>query len=873
MVEVGFIPHYEPQRFAVLAEGLPMWLFALERSFCSEVVILGYDSARAYRSHLESVVSNPGLVYRAIAHLGLGRVAYSLDVKPPHDALVLVSGSVPFLQDVAAQMPTHPTLLLCTDHWRGRRVPSGPATWMKMRHRSFGGSTHFVALLGFVNLTCVPVETQLRRPLGHIFEYGLRPAFSHGPSLDSVSSALSLEDYLHPHDLTRQVLHPTTYYKTGWGIRCLTPEELGLAFGFPGWLRTGGLSITDFPCVPMQVMDGCLKSLLTVRTGVSPLDTPALRSAVTTPATRTWLPEVQRWLSHSWIPLSLITAKAAKHDEAAVTTSMWDQRILLVFPWAVSILAFLRQRLMCCLRIRLGREFRSFLREVHGSDWSVRLARCRAHSRRGRTRPYRGGVKFIGPLVGHLSGPEEDWSELSRDVIVGTRVLSQLAQADWWNYTEGSTLIFWRWPSGFQRSCARDGMPPWILGPMPRYKQKAKTPKSEDAVLLAPKFVKILIRGYVTIPTEEQAIKSLIDYFYVPKDNDIRPVYNGASCGINLSLWAPNFWLPTGRSALRVLDFDYHMVDIDLGEFFLNFPLPEIISLFSGIDLTPFRALLEQHGFELFVDTDGLCKVRWERCWMGCKPSPFFAVRFFYWGEEFARGNPDDKKNCLRWDRVILNLPGDSRFDPTKPRVMKWDDILMRIAADILSFVDDLRASGFTAEEAWQVARQVASRLQYLGIQDAPRKRRPPSLTPGAWAGGVFSTKDKKVTKSVTQEKWDKGKRLIHELISESNLNPLHDFSYKRLEQVRGFLCHLSMTYETLTPFLKGFHLTLSSYLPHRDANGWKLSDKQWEKQLLMKVERGEVGASEAQEIIEDERLSKSAESEWAAYLREEVET
>ena len=227
----------------------------------------------------------------------------------------------------------------------------------------------------------------------------------------------------------------------------------------------------------------------------------------------------------------------------------------------------------------------------------------------------------------------------------------------------------------------------------------------------------------------------------------------------------------------------------------------------------------------------------------------------------------------MRWDKVILNLPGDSSFDPTKPRVMKWDDFLMRIAADILSFVDDLRASGFTAEEAWQVARQVASRLQYLGIQDAPRKRRPPSLSPGAWAGGVFSTKDQKVTKSVMQEKWDKGKRLIDELISESNLDPMHNFSYKRLEQVRGFLCHLSMTYETLTPFLKGFHLTLSSYLPHRDVNGWKLSDKQWEKQLLAKVERGEMEESDAQEIIEDERLSKAAESEWAAYLREEVET
>jgi hypothetical protein len=80
------------------------------------------------------------------------------------------------------------------------------------------------------------------------------------------------------------------------------------------------------------------------------------------------------------------------------------------------------------------------------------------------------------------------------------------------------------------------------------------------------------------------------------------------------------------------------------------------------------------------------------------------------------------------------------------------------------------------------------------------------------------------------------------------------------------------MTYETLTPFLKGFHLTLSSYLPHRDANGWKLSDKQWEKSLLAQVERGELEEKEAHEIIEDERLSKAAESEWAAYLREEVE-
>jgi hypothetical protein len=145
---------------------------------------------------------------------------------------------------------------------------------------------------------------------------------------------------------------------------------------------------------------------------------------------------------------------------------------------------------------------------------------------------------------------------------------------------------------------------------------------------------------------------------------------------------------------------------------------------------------------------------------------------------------------------------------------MKWDDSMQKIAGDILGFVDDLIASGHSVEAAWAVARQVAARLQYMGIQDAPRKRRPPSQSPGAWAGAVFSTKDGKITKSISQGKWDKAKAMIKELINEADGDPRHEYSYKRLEQIRGFLCHLAMTYENITPFLKGLHLTLASFLP-----------------------------------------------------------
>jgi hypothetical protein len=71
-----------------------------------------------------------------------------------------------------------------------------------------------------------------------------------------------------------------------------------------------------------------------------------------------------------------------------------------------------------------------------------------------------------------------------------------------------------------------------------------------------------------------------------------------------------------------------------------------------------------------------------------------------------------------------------------------------------------------------------------------------------------------------------KAELMIRELLDEANGDLKHKFPYKRLEQIRGFMCHIAMTYKTITPFLKGFHLTLASYLPQRDLDGWKLSDR-----------------------------------------------
>jgi hypothetical protein len=59
-------------------------------------------------------------------------------------------------------------------------------------------------------------------------------------------------------------------------------------------------------------------------------------------------------------------------------------------------------------------------------------------------------------------------------------------------------------------------------------------------------------------------------------------------------------------------------------------------------------------------------------------------------------------------------------YDPTLPHVMKWDDLVNKIAGDIVAFMDNLRASGHLVEQTWAILQQVVSRLQYLGLQYAP---------------------------------------------------------------------------------------------------------------------------------------------------------
>ena len=402
-------------------------------------------------------------------------------------------------------------------------------------------------------------------------------------------------------------------------------------------------------------------------------------------------------------------------------------------------------------------------------------------------------------------------AELVKDITVGKDALTRLANASWWGWDQGSTLFFWRWPAR-HRKAVRDGTKLFVKKELlPHFFKRQLWPGDDNhRSKMIKKLEKVRSRGYI-LPGE---VQSLTGFFAVPKgEDDIRIVYDATACGLNTALWAPNFALPTIDSVLRNADSRTWFSDIDLGEMFLNYFLDEDLREFAGVDVR---------------EIGGTKWERWERTLMGFRPSPYVCTQTFGWGEDAIRGDRKDKDNPLRWDSVKMNLPGNDDYDPSMPWVYKWDELNERLASHFACYIDDIRGMGGNEEVCRRATRRVASWINHLGQQDAPRKRRPPSRTPGAWAGAMCLSKEDGLYVTCTQKKWAKAKAIIAHWHNEICEEKARVVNAAQMERDVGFLVHLSRTFPAIFPYLKGFYLSLNSWRKGRNDEGWKYSMAEW---------------------------------------------
>ena len=357
----------------------------------------------------------------------------------------------------------------------------------------------------------------------------------------------------------------------------------------------------------------------------------------------------------------------------------------------------------------------------------------------------------------------------------------------------------------------------WTSNPPARVTKQGGLGDEETKAALKGKLTKMREREYIA-PLSR--ILATINYFAVKKgDEDIRPVYDSTKSGLNQALWAPWFPLPDLSGLVRALEDEYWCIDNDYGEMFHNFWMHPELREYSGVDLTPLFG----------PKPDGSLNVEaWSRLPMGERPSPYLAVQQ---GRRLKRkffGDRLDPSNVLRWDHVDLNLPGSLDYAPGRSWYSKRRKT-GETAADIQDFVDDLRGTAPSSEDAWQVGSKIGKTSSYYGIQDATRKRRVQTQTPGAWAGTVVGTVPDRPFVTVTQEKWDKTKSELKraQVAYDQAMSPEGDkkIDHKMLEQVVGFLVHISRAYALMRVYLNGLYGTLNAWRPDRDEDGWKIGD------------------------------------------------
>jgi hypothetical protein len=450
-----------------------------------------------------------------------------------------------------------------------------------------------------------------------------------------------------------------------WGCRKLSHKETAHAVDVPVRLvnDSTGLAVwvarhragLVFPLKPLQMAAQLLLQTLGSADTV-PDDSP-VQPADEHPSLGTWLPCIQRELSHAWALADAVSAKALKADNAQIATGMWDKRVSLVLPWNHTNMAGLRRLVFGGWQRTLRREFQTCMCSTSGSAWLDRVLECRRRAllppaQREFSSPrslQQGGGGGVGNSEGRLGNnglsrsskrankakSESEEAHLIKDAKIGCEALEHVLDSTWCEWTNGSGLLFWRWNAGAQRTAARDGMTVFVLGALPGFMNKSRPVDEMKLTLLASKIGTVRKRGHI----KAGPVKSLADFFDVPKGDDIRMVCHGTSSGFNDALWAPSFSLPTADAAGRLLSHSSFCVNLDLGEMFLNFPVDEKLRPCAGVDLTQLapefdkQAQADANGglFDKCVlNENSRFYERWERLFMGMRPSPCDAVRCFY---------------------------------------------------------------------------------------------------------------------------------------------------------------------------------------------------------------------------------------------------
>ena len=293
------------------------------------------------------------LYYNIINYIGPNHFKF---VPPPDQVIYLISGSISFLNERRNTLRDKQGLCITEITTRCRKLPP---PYKRLTHSNVGGATTFELLYCYLASTHDPVCTTLKRNIGDFMDYSIPPS-----STSTSSLTLSYKGRLPIRYLHREVLYPTHFSTTGFGYRALTPIELTKIFGLDILLDIGSSSIiqaSQFPVVPVPMLDALIAPLLAYTSTTRPSE-PINLPPIYHDIGYTWLPVINKRLPNKWYHQVATSTSAVKHDDADVETSIWNQRVTLIFPQCQDHhLHILRRFLLQILFRKLYLEFKTFI--------------------------------------------------------------------------------------------------------------------------------------------------------------------------------------------------------------------------------------------------------------------------------------------------------------------------------------------------------------------------------------------------------------------------------------------------------------------------------------------------------------------------------
>ena len=238
---------------------------------------------------------------------------------------------------------------------------------------------------------------------------------------------------------------------TKWNLRSLTAAELLAVYDIPQQERTTAVRHRDVLELPF-LRSAPLKALHLALSSWSSLHYPQhelpLLNILAMASTVTAYPKdcFDRLVAQA------ADSVAVKSDDVVIPMALWDEQVWQGFGHTSPQQAVFEERYgrspldaICRLGLLIWRRnvrvsYFAYMRSVHGLHWAT----CAA------------GL---------------------RDRTVGRDCFWRIAHSNWWDWSQGSTLFFWRWPQSVQL-LARDRHPVWWLGELPRCMQLQ--PKEKD---------------------------------------------------------------------------------------------------------------------------------------------------------------------------------------------------------------------------------------------------------------------------------------------------------------------------------------------------------------------------------------------------------